>query len=383
MAITDHKLKDSDIASKGVVAAPTILNGTPEENKKVFDRLIREAFQGEYNSLIDALVALGVERLIQYGSESMKHIRLNADKHIEVSADGVSWEEVASSGHLIYSMDGSLLPQRSRLKFDNCEVSNDETYTIVHGVKGEKGDTGATGAQGPQGVQGQKGDTGYAIIPEVDQDTGLMSFRIGASGAVPAPVYVRGPQGPQGVQGAQGAQGVQGLQGLKGDQGPQGIRGPQGPEGPQGLQGRQGPAGVMGPQGPRGEKGETGAAGTAGAKGEKGEAGVQGPQGIQGPAGKQGIQGPTGAQGPQGIQGPKGDKGDDGRSLEISDVYPTLAALRTAFPNGARWRLSGQCQWRDLYLVGVQRGLGQHRRIAGPAGAAGRTRHSRPPRPAG
>ena len=255
MAITDHKLKDSDIASKGVVAAPTILNGTPEENKKIFDRLIREAFQGEYNSLIDALVALGVERLIQYGSESMKHIRLNADKHIEVSADGVSWEEVASSGHLIYSMDGSLLPQRSRLKFDNCEVSNDETYTIVHGVKGEKGDTGATGAQGPQGVQGQKGDTGYAIIPEVDQDTGLMSFRIGASGAVPAPVYVRGPQGPQGVQGAQGAQGVQGLQGLKGDQGPQGIRGPQGPEGPQGLQGRQGPAGVMGPQGPARRKG--------------------------------------------------------------------------------------------------------------------------------
>ena len=158
MAITDHKLKDSDIAAKGVVAAPTILNGTPEENKKIFDRLIREAFQGEYNSLIEALVALGVERLIQYGSESMKHIRLNADKHIEVSADGVSWEEVASSGHLIYSMDGSLLPQRSRLKFDNCEVSNDETYTIVHGVKGEKGDTGATGAQGPQGVQGQKGD---------------------------------------------------------------------------------------------------------------------------------------------------------------------------------------------------------------------------------
>ena len=76
MAITDRKLKDSDIAAKGVVAAPTILNGTPEENKKIFDRLIREAFQGEYNSLIDALVALGVERLIQYGSESMKHIRL-------------------------------------------------------------------------------------------------------------------------------------------------------------------------------------------------------------------------------------------------------------------------------------------------------------------
>lgn len=36
MSITDHKLTDSDIAAKGVVAAPTILNGTPEENKKVY-----------------------------------------------------------------------------------------------------------------------------------------------------------------------------------------------------------------------------------------------------------------------------------------------------------------------------------------------------------
>ena len=56
------------------------------------------------------------------------------------------------------------MPQRSRLKFDNCEVSNDETYTIVHGVKGEKGDTGATGAQGPQGVQGQRAILKSTII---------------------------------------------------------------------------------------------------------------------------------------------------------------------------------------------------------------------------
>ena len=59
MAITDLKLKDSDITEKGVVAAPTILNGTPEENKKIFDRLIREVFKGDFNALIDALAASG------------------------------------------------------------------------------------------------------------------------------------------------------------------------------------------------------------------------------------------------------------------------------------------------------------------------------------
>ncbi len=57
MAITDLKLKDSDIAAKGVVAAPTVLAGSPEENKKIFDRLIREVFQGDFNGLIDALTA--------------------------------------------------------------------------------------------------------------------------------------------------------------------------------------------------------------------------------------------------------------------------------------------------------------------------------------
>lgn len=57
MAIADHKLKDSDIAAKGVVAAPTVLNGSPEENKRVFDRLVREVVMVDFNGLIDALAA--------------------------------------------------------------------------------------------------------------------------------------------------------------------------------------------------------------------------------------------------------------------------------------------------------------------------------------
>ena len=61
MAIADFKLKDSDIAAKGVVAAPTVLNGSPEENKKIFDRLVREVFKGDFNSLIDLLDRDGEE----------------------------------------------------------------------------------------------------------------------------------------------------------------------------------------------------------------------------------------------------------------------------------------------------------------------------------
>lgn len=57
MSITDYKLTDSAIASNGVAAAPTVLSGTPEENKKVFDRLIRDVVKGDLNGLIDALTA--------------------------------------------------------------------------------------------------------------------------------------------------------------------------------------------------------------------------------------------------------------------------------------------------------------------------------------
>lgn len=116
MALEDFKITDGDIAQKGVVAAPDQLSGSAQENKRLFDRLIRESVKTDYNGLIDALIALGVQQLVQYGSADMRYIRLNADDHIEVSSDGKSWTEVASSGHLIYDKNGARLPQRSRMR---------------------------------------------------------------------------------------------------------------------------------------------------------------------------------------------------------------------------------------------------------------------------
>lgn len=84
MGLSDFKITDADITSKGVQASPDQLSGTAEDNKKVFDRLTSGPVRDGHNKLIDALVALGVEQLIQYGSEDIKYIRLNADEHIEV-----------------------------------------------------------------------------------------------------------------------------------------------------------------------------------------------------------------------------------------------------------------------------------------------------------
>lgn len=350
MGLSDFKITDADITSKGVQASPDQLSGTAEDNKKVFDRLTSGPVRDGHNKLIDALVALGVEQLIQYGSEDIKYIRLNADEHIEVSSDGATWTEVASSGHLIYDAAGQQMPQRSRLKFGGASVVTDDgTYTIVSGVKGDKGDTGAKGDKGDKGDTGDQGPRGAAWYPAVD-GLGNLTFVLSET-ATPPPAYnIRGPQGPQGVQGLQGAAGA------------------------------TGPQGIQGPRGLQGAKGEKGATGATGATGPAGPAGAQGAQGIQGPQGETGPQGATGATGPAGPTGPQGQKGDhgeDGKSFTIQDIYPTLAALKQAFPTGNEYAYQVTAEddeifiWSELATDWVS--LGKLQGPQGPQGPTGAT----------
>lgn len=350
MGLSDFKITDADITSKGVQASPDQLSGTAEDNKKVFDRLTSGPVRDGHNKLIDALVALGVEQLIQYGSEDIKYIRLNADEHIEVSSDGATWAEVASSGHLIYDAAGQQMPQRSRLKFGGASVVTDDgTYTIVSGVKGDKGDTGAKGDKGEKGDTGDQGPRGAAWYPAVD-GLGNLTFVLSET-ATPPPAYnIRGPQGPQGVQGLQGAAGA------------------------------TGPQGIQGPRGLQGAKGEKGATGATGATGPAGPAGAQGAQGMQGPQGETGPQGATGATGPAGPTGPQGQKGDpgeDGKSFTVQDIYPTLAALKQAFPTGNEYAYQVTAEddeifiWSELATDWVS--LGKLQGPQGPQGPTGAT----------
>lgn len=268
------------------------------------------------NSLTQELDAAGVGAIVQSSDLSaIRYIRLGTDNTLQISANGTTWTTIASSGHVIYDKNGNAVPQRSRMKFVNSEVTDDGTYTIVNGIKGdkgEKGDKGDKGATGEMGATGAKGDKGAAWYPSLDS-LGNLTFTLSDT-ATPPPVYnIRGPQGPQGVQGLQGAAGAQGPQGIQGPRGEQGIQGPQGAAGPTGA---TGPTGPTGPQGPKGEKGDPGS------------------DGAQGPVGPAGATGPVGAQGPMGPQGVNGADGKDGTSLYIEDVYTTLAALRNAIPAG-------------------------------------------------
>lgn len=94
MSLTDYKLNDADIASKGVVSAPDRMLGTAQQNKMVFDRLIREAVKGLYNGLIDALAGaggageIGVEQLQDVAGDNVQAALEALSERVAEKADG-------------------------------------------------------------------------------------------------------------------------------------------------------------------------------------------------------------------------------------------------------------------------------------------------------
>lgn len=250
-----EKITDSELESVGVELLDDVPGLSPGAMKAKFEETAKKLLAPKINKLIEALDDMNLEIAVK-GSGDVLYLRLNADKVLETSPDGETWQATGSSGHLILDDGGEKMPQRSRMQFMGATVTDNGGVTQI---ALRKGDTGAQGPQGPVGPQGPAGAQGNI-----------------------------GPTGPQGIQGPRG------VQGLTGAQGPTGATGPTGPQGPQGATGETGPAGPQGKVGPEGPQG---------IQGEKGDVGERGPQGIQG------IQG---EQGPVGATGPKGEKGDPG-----------------------------------------------------------------------
>ena len=379
MALIDNKITDNQIANNGVISAPDRLTGTANENKAVFDKLVKNIVAQAVNGIIDALISSSGSSEIgtKFGktlndavlSDNISVIRLNDDKVIETSTDGVNYESTGSSGHIVLDKNGATLPQRRKLQFLNSTASDIYGITVVNGIKGDKGDVGPQGVQGIQGIQGPDGKV---YVPSIDNE-GVISWELReASSAAPSSRSIKGPQGVQGIQGIQGIQGVPGPQGAAGAQGPQG---PQGPAGAPGLDGRSFtvkgryntlfdlqqdyPAGqegdawavgsiadnnvyvwditdlnwknvgpIVGPQGPQGEQG------IQGPQGEQGEQGIQGQQGPQGTQGERGAQGPEGPQGPQGNPTTVNGKSGESITLNYADVGAFSSGEGTALAAG-------------------------------------------------
>lgn len=304
------KILESDYADKGIRTKNNPLGLSVSEAQRAFDELCLDVVIPKFNALSKELD--GIE---------LRGIRINSDNVIEITLDGESWEATGSSGHIIMDKDGNALPQRSRMKFANGTVRDEDGVTVIEGVKGDKGEPfkyeNFTKEQlNGLKVKGDQGQIGKTVVPSIDAN-GVISWTVQDTAIAPNPVNIRGPQGPQGPQGTQG------IQGVKGDPGAQGVQG------------------------------------------------VQGVQGIQGEVGPKGAKGDTGEQGPQGIQGERGNDGADGRSFVIQDVYPTLGELKTAIPAGNEHAYQVSAD-KNIYIWSERKedwvSLGQ---LQGPQGAQG------------
>ena len=98
MAISDHKIKESDYTGRDVVSAPDRLTGTPRENKLVFDRLTKQIIIPALNALIDELTGSGASSVgtsvsgvagtdVQTVLESMK--AMIDDRYTKEQSDGL------------------------------------------------------------------------------------------------------------------------------------------------------------------------------------------------------------------------------------------------------------------------------------------------------
>lgn len=103
MALTDKKITDNDISTKGVQGAPDKLTGTAAENKALFDRLIREAVKEKFNALIDELVTELAGKMAAPQTDGAAGQYLMTD-----GAGGRSWSSPSGSGDMqksVYDSD--------------------------------------------------------------------------------------------------------------------------------------------------------------------------------------------------------------------------------------------------------------------------------------
>lgn len=56
------KITAQQMDQKGVCAAPNILNGTPAENKAIFDRMVRQLIAPAYNAMVDAVDTINAQQ---------------------------------------------------------------------------------------------------------------------------------------------------------------------------------------------------------------------------------------------------------------------------------------------------------------------------------
>ena len=89
MALKERKITEAGINAHGVASAPDRLSGTATENKKVFDRLVRNLVAECVNGIVDELTGptgaeqIGVTPVEGLKGENLRELIENLKKHLD------------------------------------------------------------------------------------------------------------------------------------------------------------------------------------------------------------------------------------------------------------------------------------------------------------
>lgn len=79
MSIRDLKITDAQINEKGVIASPDTLTGTADENKRVFDRLVRECVAPQFNEIVETFADME-DSTTEWRGEEAKRQQAETDR---------------------------------------------------------------------------------------------------------------------------------------------------------------------------------------------------------------------------------------------------------------------------------------------------------------
>lgn len=354
------KITETEMDQQGVCAAPDVLDGTPSQNKALFDRMVRQLVAPAVNTLVDA-VGTAEENQEKWSAEEQKRVAAEFDRtaaeservtaeqnRITAEQSRVEAEQLRSDAEeLRASAEQTRITNETARRTAESERSTAEAQRIAaeqNRLTAEQARAAAETQRIAAETDRQSKSDAMQVWEEYDSSKAYVPLnKVAWNGSsyicIQACTGVTPDNGnywmmiaKRGIDGATvsatGAYGFAVEDGhlilyYTGDTPPDfsidenghlilnfdgshtvdiglvtGATGEAGPVGPQGPQGEMGPQGLKGDTGEQGPKGDTGDTGPQGPAGPKGEQGIQGEQGPQGPSG------------PQGEQGPKGDPGD-------------------------------------------------------------------------
>lgn len=361
------KITDAEMDQQGVCAAPDVLDGTPSQNKALFDRMVRQLVAPAVNTLVDA-VETAEENQEKWSAEEQKRVaaesgrtaaeseRATAEQdRITAEQSRVEAEQLrADAEELRASAEQTRITNETARRAAESERSTAEAQRIAaeqnrltaeqNRVTAEQARAAAEAQRDAAEMDRQGKSTAMQIWEEYDSSKAYVPLNKvewnGSSYICVKPCTGVLPENgnywlmiaKKGTDGATvSANGMYGFSVedghlilyYSGDTPPDfsidenghlilhyesgqtvDIGMVTGEQGPQGPKGDTGPQGPKGDTGPQGPQGERGPQGLQGPKGDTGDTGPQGPKGDTGDIG------PQGPQGPQGEQGPKGDPGD-------------------------------------------------------------------------